>query len=101
ERPRQDDDDVAEDLDERAEGLEDHEVREGHQAQAPVARIEEHPPVTPQALEHAAVPAIALAEEDLPARRDLGPADRIGDEDDPVLAPGLAHRLVQTHDELE
>src|SRR6185436_5110978 len=69
EGPGEHDGDITQNLDEGPERLEDHEVRVREQAEPAVARVEEHPLVPPQALQHAPVPAVALAEEDLPGGR--------------------------------
>src|SRR2546427_10942181 len=98
---RQRDHDVAENLDEGAEGLEDEEVGQPEHADDAVLGGEDHVFVTPQALEQAAVPAVALAGQDAEGGRDFGPAHGVGDEDDAVLAAGLAHVLVELQDELE
>ena len=92
--------DVAGELDQRAERLEDHEVRHREQADRAVAAASDHAPVPPQGLDQAAVPAVALARQHPQRGRRLGPADGVGDEHDAVVLAPLAAVAVQAHDEL-
>ena len=91
---------VAQDLHHRAQGLEEQEVRDRQEPQAPVPRVAEHVAVSPQRLPESPMPPIALPAQALHGRRDLGPADRIGCEEDPVLTAGLPIVLVQPDHQL-
>ena len=90
-----------EQLDHRAEELEDEEVRDGRRAERAVAAVARDAPVAPERLAEAAVPAAALTGELADRLRGLRPADRIGHELDAVPLVPLAQVAVQPDDELD
>ena len=93
-------DDVARDLDDRPERLEQHVVRQRQHADDAVARVADHVAVVAEHLEQAALPAVALVAEDLGALRHLRPAHRIGHEHEAIRLLALAHDAVHAHAQL-
>ena len=77
----------ADDLDDRADRLEEHEVRQRDQSDDPVAGAQQHRTMAPERLDQTPVPAVALAAERAEVRRRLGPADRVGEKDDAIGRP--------------
>ena len=99
-RPKQsapDGQDVARDLDDRPERLEQDVVRQRQQADHAVARVAHHAAVVAEHLAEAALPAVALAPRIARRLRHLGPAHRVGQEDDAVRLLALAADAVQAH----
>ena len=76
---------VTEHLDDGAERLEEQEVGDSHEPETTVPGVEQHIPVGPQRLPQTSVPAIPLATQHSYRRRDFGPTDGIGREQDPIF----------------
>jgi hypothetical protein len=91
---------VADQPDRRTEQLEDPEVRHREPPYRPVAWVSQHPPVAPEALGQAALPAPALTAEHGERLWGLGPRDGVGDELDPVGLAAAPQMLVDAHHQL-
>src|SRR5262245_39636883 len=91
---------VADDLDQRAQPLEGDHVREREPSRGAAVGVPEQGAVIRQALAQAALPAGPLAAQHSKRLGRVGPADRVGQEGDVIRTPGEAMQPVQAHHEL-
>lgn len=99
--PQERDGEIADQLERRAEHVLDESKRHRHGADAAVAGIAQHAPVTPKRFQPALLPSRALIAQACQRLGRFGPADDLRHEIDAIGAALLAHMAVDADNELE